>query len=304
MATHTKPGLPAPATKSEVPEVFRELQQWGKLAKDANIIPAGTNIPQAMVIVQAGREMGLQPLQSLRSMNFIKGRLTMSVQLQLAMATKGGVTKPEGWLKEKPGECTVTLERDGASITCTYTMDDARKAGLVKEDGAYDKYAKQMLRWRAIGDALRLIAPDLVLGLLSPEEAESIEPIDVTPAEPEVVKDGTDDAEKEVDKNSEGRIIEPVETIVVEEPPTSLAPEQDENGNIVIQKHAEEEQVEEIEHLRRALGMKVHALKMMIADYGVAKRQDLTYNQAEELIGRLKDNLAEVIAEEEKESVV
>lgn len=304
MATHTKPGLPAPATKSEVPEVFRELQQWGKLAKDANIIPAGTNIPQAMVIVQAGREMGLQPLQSLRSMNFIKGRLTMSVQLQLAMATKGGVTKPEGWLKEKPGECTVTLERDGASITCTYTMDDAKKAGLVKEDGAYDKYAKQMLRWRAIGDALRLIAPDLVLGLLSPEEAESIEPIDVTPVEPEVVKDGTDDAEKEVDRNSEGRIIEHVETIVVEEPPTSLAPEQDENGNIVIQKHAEGEQVEEIEHLRRALGMKVAALKIIMAEYGAKRRQDLTYNQAEELIGRLKDNLAEVIAEEERESVV
>ena len=43
--------------------------------------------------------------------------------------------------------------------------------------GAWERYGRQMLRWRAIGDALRLIAPDLVMGLLDPVEAESIGPV-------------------------------------------------------------------------------------------------------------------------------
>ena len=152
-------------------------KEWGKLAKDAKIIPGDLNELQAAAVVQTGRELGLQPLQSLRNMSFINGRITMSVQLQLALAKQGGVRTPKGWLVEKDGKCTVTLERGTESVTCEYTMDDAKKAGLVRSGGNYDKYARQMLRWRAIGDALRLIAPDLVMGLLAPEEAASIEPL-------------------------------------------------------------------------------------------------------------------------------
>ena len=80
-------------------------------------------------------------------------------------------------LNETSDSCSVTLGRGDERITCTYTVDDARKAGLVKTGGAWERYGRQMLRWRAIGDALRLIAPDLVMGLLDPVEAESIGPV-------------------------------------------------------------------------------------------------------------------------------
>lgn len=150
------------------------IEGWANFAEQAGLVPQGTNKYQAMAIVQAGREIGLQPLQSLRSMNFIKGRLVMSVQLQLALAknTKNVVVEA---MDEGEGYCKVTLRRGEESITCEYTMEDAQKAGLIKPDGNWQKYGRQMLRWRAIGDALKIICPDLVMGLLSPEEAESIE---------------------------------------------------------------------------------------------------------------------------------
>jgi len=154
-----------------------ELAAWGDLAKKSGIVPPSTSREQAMAIVQTGRELGLQPFQSLRSMSFISGRLTMSVQLQLALAKRQGVRLES--LNETGDSCSVTLGRGDERITCTYTVDDARKAGLVKSGGAWERYGRQMLRWRAIGDALRLIAPDLVMGLLDPVEAESIEPVAV-----------------------------------------------------------------------------------------------------------------------------
>lgn len=157
---------------------INELNRWGEFALQAGLIPQGTTLPQAMALIQCGKEIGLQPLQSLRSMAFVKGRLTMSVQLQLALAKQRGVKIAE--MVEEENVCAITLERNGEKITCMYTLEDAKKAGLVKQDGNYDKYLKQMLRWRATGDCLRMIAPDLVMGLLSPEEAESIEPF--TPA--------------------------------------------------------------------------------------------------------------------------
>jgi len=153
---------------------LNSLKAWGELAIKGGLLPQGMTIHQAMLIIQTGREIGIAPLQSLRCMNFIKGRLVMSVQLQLALARRQGVAIRE--LSEGDGVCRATLTRGSESITCTYTMQDAKKAGLVRADGAYDKYARQMLRWRALGDALRLLAPDVVMGLLSPEEAGSIEP--------------------------------------------------------------------------------------------------------------------------------
>lgn len=154
---------------------INELKGWAALAIQAQIIPSNMNTFQAMAIVQAGKEMGLQPLQSLRSMSFIKGRLTMSVQLQLAMAKNRGVTMDDP--DEGDGYCQVTLHRNKESVTCKYTKEDAKKAGLISSGGSWDKYERQMLRWRAIGDALRLIAPDMTMNLLSPEEAASIEPL-------------------------------------------------------------------------------------------------------------------------------
>lgn len=148
---------------------------WAEFAKRANLVPAETNKFQAAAIVQTGKELGIQPLQALRQMSFIKGRLTMYVQLQLAMAMAKGVQPPQ--IVESPGKCSATLTRNSHSVTCEYTLEDARKAGLARPDGSYDKYLRQMLRWRAIGDALRLIAPDAVLGILSPEEAETLGPV-------------------------------------------------------------------------------------------------------------------------------
>lgn len=167
----TNPGAVVVAAKITSVE---EAKAWGQMAKDAAVIPMTMTPIQAAAIVQTGKELGLHPFQSLRSISFIKGKLCMSVQLQLALAKSKGVQTHKGWLKETDGSCTVTLTRGVEEVTCTYTLEDAKRAKLVIPDGNWDKYARQMLRWRAIGDALRLIAPDAVMGLLSPEEAESI----------------------------------------------------------------------------------------------------------------------------------
>jgi len=149
-----------------------------RMARAAGMIPPDINDPQAMIIIAAGQEMGLQPLQALRTMSFIRGRLCMTVQLQLAMARQRAGVRVETLEEAENGSSvTVTLVRDGERVTVTYTLDDARRAGLADQRN-WRLYPRQMLRWRAIGDALRIIAPDVVMGLLDPDEASSLEPVD------------------------------------------------------------------------------------------------------------------------------
>lgn len=157
---------------SKIDEALKGLKMLSQFAREAGLVPPNLTLPQCMAILQAGRELGLQPLQSLRMMGFVQGRLVMSVQLQLGLFYQKGGCVVE--VKEDATSCTVILERNGRRIQCSYTMEDAVKAGLIRPGSSWEKYPRQMLRWRAIGDALRLLAPDIVMGLLSPEEAEAI----------------------------------------------------------------------------------------------------------------------------------
>ncbi|OYT72741.1 MAG: hypothetical protein CFK49_10770 [Armatimonadetes bacterium JP3_11] len=155
---------------------LQQLKEWADFARQAGIVPRDLNPYQVMTIIEAGREVGIPPLQALRSISIINGRVVMSVQLQLALARAKGVRVVA--LTETEGACDVTLKRGEETVSTRYTLEDARKAGLIRNGSSWEKYPRQMLRWRAIGDGLRIIAPDATAGFLSPEEAESIPPID------------------------------------------------------------------------------------------------------------------------------
>jgi hypothetical protein len=166
---------------NDMTEILQISEAYVRIAREAGIVPREMNAAQVQAIVLAGRELGLEPLQSLRTMSFVNGRLCMAVQLQLALARQRAGVQIEQ-LEETDTRCTVTLRRGEERVTCTYTMDDAKRAGIDRQNN-WQKYPRQMLRWRAIGDALRIIAPDVVMGLLAPEEAETItvEPVPVPP---------------------------------------------------------------------------------------------------------------------------
>ena len=177
-----------------------DIKEVATLALQSGLLPSGTTPPQVMAMIHIGREIGLQPFQAVKCMAFIKGRLTMAVQLQLSLARqRAGVKIKE--LLSTDTNCKITLSRDDETITCEYSIEDAIRAGLLKETepcryadckcknnpdyhkSGWQKYPRQYLRWRAIGDALRLIAPDIIMGLISPEEAETLEEIQLVPSE-------------------------------------------------------------------------------------------------------------------------
>lgn len=215
---------------------LQEVTQWGEFAKKSGIVPPDMTKEQAMAIIQTGREMGIGPMQALRAINFIKGRMVTSVQMQLALAIEKGVSVVKRTPDEeidKTGVCEVTLRRGDTTQTCRYSLEDARKAGLIRPQGNWDKHTRQMLRWRAIGDALRMIAPDTVMGLMSPEEAEAEAPLLDTPkdvaaktdAKAEVLTRKLEEVKRGPDLTAIGKEIDKrrLENLLGEEPPEAPA---------------------------------------------------------------------------------
>jgi hypothetical protein len=66
--------------------------------------------------------------------------------------------------------CTVMMKRRGRSPhTFTFTMEDAKALGLADKSN-YRTQPKVMLQWRAIGACSRIVFPDVIMKLYTPDE--------------------------------------------------------------------------------------------------------------------------------------
>jgi hypothetical protein len=140
------------------------------------------NIPQALAVIQLGSELGFPPISSLNMIKPIKGQLTISARGLMALATKKAQVKWE--VVESTAErCEIVFHRPGwTDVTSIFTIEEAKRAGLVKVDSGWAKYPIDMLFARAGSRGVRRIAPDSTSGLYSTEEMQDA-PINAT-AEP------------------------------------------------------------------------------------------------------------------------
>ena len=129
-----------------------------------------------------GRELGLAPMTSLRSVALIKGRPALSAEAMRAMVLAAGhhITFEE----MTSARCVIIGRRKGSEDTTrvVFTMDDAKKMG-VGGNAQYSKMPRQMLAARATAELCRLIFADVIGGLVADVEVDDdVEPLaSVTP---------------------------------------------------------------------------------------------------------------------------
>lgn len=117
------------------------------------------------------------PLELLRTHHLIQGRLSMRADAMLAAyRERGGKVK---WVTfdDKTAEADFIFE--GETTRICYSIDEAKKAGLVRNNSPWTKQPSSMLRARLISKAVRMICPEVNSGLYSPEEVRDFkqEPI-------------------------------------------------------------------------------------------------------------------------------
>ena len=77
-------------------------------------------------------------------------------------------------LKYEEDICEIEFEWKGQKVVWRWTIEDARRAGLVRPNSGWQKYPKDMLFARCVSSALRKICPELFHGLYTPEEMQSV----------------------------------------------------------------------------------------------------------------------------------
>ena len=178
---------------------FREA---ARVLQAGSLIPKGMNENQAVAAMMYGGFIGINPIQAVQNIAVINGRPRVWGDAAIGIAYKTG--RVADFKEEVTGEgedivatCTVELKGIKSPVVRTFSVSDAKTAGLWKKSGPWTTYPKRMLAQRARGFALR--DAGLLEGLVTEEEARDI-PVEVKPVEVEVsdVDDEFADAETAV----------------------------------------------------------------------------------------------------------
>ena len=166
---------------------FADAMKFGETVANSEFAPKDFRGKPAscMLAIQAGAEIGLAPLQALQSIAVVNGRPAVFGDAALAVAKASPVCEYVTESVDGDGEqmaATCTAKRRGypQPTVVTFTVADAKKAGLWGKTGPWTQYPKRMLQMRARGFALRDAFPDVLKGLVTAEEAQDYQ----TPADP------------------------------------------------------------------------------------------------------------------------
>ena len=160
------------------PQTIDEALRMADIMAKASIIPKDYqgNSGNILVAIQWGAELGLPPLQAMQSIAVINGRPSLWGDAVIGLVRGSGLLES---IHEEvtDTQATCTVKRRGEDpAERHFTMEDAKRAGLLGKPGPWSQYPKRMLQMRARAWALRDVFPDVLRGVSVAEEAQDIPP--------------------------------------------------------------------------------------------------------------------------------
>jgi predicted nucleic acid-binding Zn-ribbon protein len=187
-----KPQAPAPVP-AEAPQALspsnlpldlenlslNQINFIGQTMAKSGMFPDVNDGAKALVKILAGKEIGVTPFQAMTNIHIIQGKATMGANLMAAKVKGSG--KYDYRVMDLTNEtCSILFkQRDPLAEggwadlgKFTYSLEDAKRAGLVKTGSSWEKYPSNMLFARAISSGVRIYCPDVFNGNLVyvPEE--------------------------------------------------------------------------------------------------------------------------------------
>ena len=163
-------------TVNLAPQTFEQALTFANYLADSDLVPKDFKGKpgNCLIAMQWGAEVGLQALQALQSIAVINGRPALWGDGLIAIVRSSPAC--EYILEEDDGKmATCRVKRRGEpEQTRTFSMDDAKAAGLQGKQGPWSQYPKRMRQMRARAFALRDVFPDVLRGMPVAEEVMDI----------------------------------------------------------------------------------------------------------------------------------
>ncbi len=178
-----------PVTTMQTVQIIKAMAPIVAAARMFKVTP-----DQAAVMMLKGHELGLGLATAFEFIHMVEDKPSISPKGMLALIHSSGKIEvkvarlPEDKGKPLIGyECCMKRKDTGFEHTSRFTLEDAKRAELVKPRGNWDKYPENMCMWRAIGFAADVVCPDLGGGMYRPEELGAVVDAEGEPIQAQVV---------------------------------------------------------------------------------------------------------------------
>jgi hypothetical protein len=129
----------------------------------------------AMVRIITGVELGISPMQALRTIAVVQGKPVLDAALIAGLCMRHHECQSWRVVETTDQRCTIeTKHARNGSTRLTYTIEQAQKAGLTGKDN-WKHYPSAMLRARCTSALARIAYPDVMAGIYVPDELERSE---------------------------------------------------------------------------------------------------------------------------------
>lgn len=198
-----------------VPQTMDEIFRLAQAICKAGMAPRGMEQPEkAMIAIMRGMEVGLTPMMALDKIAIVQGRPVIWGDGALGLVRGSGLCefvkeRMEGDGEKRIAYCEAKRKGEAESISRSFSVSDAKIAGLWNKQGPWKQFPDRMLQMRARAFALRDLFADVLGGLYLKEEMDndgsvpepvSSKPleIDVTPT-PEAIPDNSFDLQASIE---------------------------------------------------------------------------------------------------------
>lgn len=157
---------------SKINDPIHAMQVMGEMIAGSGMFGC-TKTEQGMVLAMQCLAEGKPPLELAKTYHIIEGKLTMRADAMLGRyLTSGGKVK---WTERSDKRVAATWICDGNEVEIAVTIEEMTKNGVaVGNNGKlktnWQRFPRQMLTARNVSEAVRLLMPQIVSGIYTPEE--------------------------------------------------------------------------------------------------------------------------------------
>lgn len=170
--------IPGAETFSLTPRNLIEAMEFANIIAKSDMVPKHYigKPGNVLVAVQMGAELGLKPMQALQGIAVVNGNPTIWGDAMWALILSH--PEYEDSREEKTDlKCTIWLKRrNHAPVTVTFSVEDAKKAGLAGKQGPWQTAPRRMMQLRARAFAARDLFADALKGIKTTEEVRDYKP--------------------------------------------------------------------------------------------------------------------------------
>ncbi len=140
-----------------IPRNITEVQTLSELISASSLLPDALRgkLPDVIVSILAGAELGMPPMASIRGVHVVSGKPVLAAETMMGIVLGSGLAEYFTQVDSSATSVTFETKRKGSPVPqrCTWTIDDAKRAGIYKN--TWLAYPRQMLAARAKAELWR-----------------------------------------------------------------------------------------------------------------------------------------------------